>query len=190
MEDYTQTSPKGIIVDSQCSFSAAIAGTTAPADIIRELCLLEVGYFSFDARLHQGQLLVHKRLQEDVADIFAIIKASGFPVAKVVPIVYYHWLDEASMVDNNTSAFNYRLVAGTSRLSRHAAGQAIDINPYQNPVIYADGVSLPPGARYDPRAKGTLTPDSLIMQEFLSRGWQWGGDFPDLQDYHHFEKFF
>jgi peptidoglycan LD-endopeptidase CwlK len=183
-----QSSPEATIVDSRLSFVEAIAGTEAPPDVIRELCLLEVRYNSFDGRLHQGQLVIHKRLKEELAEIFAALRASFFPVARVVPIVHYGWSDEASMADNNTSAFNYRLVAGTARLSRHATGQAIDINPRQNPVIYADGVALPPGARYEPPARGTLTPGSLVMQEFLSRRWQWGGDFSGLRDYHHFEK--
>ncbi len=188
MEDSKQTTPEEIIVDSRLNFPAAIHGTAAPPAIIKDLCLLPVRYYSFDGRLHQGQLVVHQCLLEELTDIFAVIRATCFPVAKVVPIVHYGWSDEASMADNNTSAFNYRLVAGTTRLSRHATGQAIDINPGQNPVIYADGVSLPPGAVYAPQAKGALTPDGLIMQEFLSRGWQWGGDFQCLKDYHHFEK--
>ncbi|MCX5831389.1 MAG: M15 family metallopeptidase [Deltaproteobacteria bacterium] len=188
MEDNKQTSPDEIIVDSRLSFQAALAGTAAPPVITKELCLLEVRYWSFDGRLHQGQLVVNQRLQEELADIFAIIRAARFPVAKVIPVVYYGWSDEASMADNNTSAFNYRLIAGATRLSRHATGQAIDINPRQNPVIYADGVSLPPGAVYAPQAPGTLSPDSAIMQALLSRGWQWGGDFQGLKDYHHLEK--
>jgi hypothetical protein len=188
MEDSKQTSPDEIIVDSRLGFQAAIAGTAAPPAITKELCLLEVRYWSFDGRLHQGQLVVNQRLQEELADIFAFIRASRFPVAKVMPVVHYGWSDEASMSDNNTSAFNYRLIAGAARLSRHATGQAIDINPRQNPVIYADGVSLPPGAVYDPQAPGTLAPDSLLRHEFLSRGWQWGGDFQGLKDYHHLEK--
>jgi len=188
MEDNHQTSPEEVIVDSRLSFAEAIVGTTAPPAIIEELSLLEVRYYSFDGRLHQGQLVVHKHLHIELADLFAIIRASGFPVARVVPIVHYGWFDEASMADNNTSAFNYRLVAGSTRLSRHATGQAIDINPGQNPVIYPDGRLLPPGAGYFPAAQGTLAPDSRIMQEFLARGWQWGGDFHALKDYHHFEK--
>lgn len=188
IEDNRQNRPEEIIVDSRLSYAEAIYGTAAPKAIIEELCLLEVRYHSFDGRLHQGQLVLHKRLQEELAEIFATIRATCFPVAKVVPLVHYDWSDEASMADNNTAAFNYRLVAGTTRLSRHAAGQAIDINPRQNPVIYAGGVSLPPGALYAPPVQGTLTPDSLIMKEFLSRGWQWGGDFHGRKDYHHFEK--
>ena len=188
MEDNHQTSPEAMIVDSRLSFEDAIAGTAAPRAVIEELCLLDVRYVAFDGYVHLGQLVVHRCLQEELTDIFALIRAIGFPVAKVIPLVHYNWSDEASMADNNTSAFNYRPVAGTNRLSRHATGQAIDINPGQNPVIYANGVSLPPAAVYDPPAPGTSTPDSPLMQAFLSRGWQWGGDFEGLKDYHHWEK--
>jgi peptidoglycan L-alanyl-D-glutamate endopeptidase CwlK len=188
MQESKHTRPEAIIVDSRLSFAAAIAGTEAPRAVIKELCLLDVCYLSFDGKLHQGQLVVHRRLQEELVEIFTVIRAVGFPVAKVVPIVHYRWSDEASMADNNTSAFNYRRVAGTNRLSRHATGQAIDINPGQNPVIYADGISLPPGAVYNPHAPGTFTPGSAVMREFLSRGWQWGGNFKSVRDYHHWEK--
>ena len=180
--------PEAMIVDSRITFEDAIAGTAAPGAVIQELCLLDVCYVSCDGNVHQGQVVVHRRLQEELIEIFAVIRAIGFPLAKVVPIVHYGWSDEASMADNNTSAFNYRRVAGAKRLSRHATGQAIDINPVQNPVIYADGLALPPGAVYDPRAPGAFTSESPLMQAFLLRGWQWGGNFPGLKDYHHWEK--
>lgn len=177
-----------VIVDSRLRFMEALAGTTAPPAIIKTLCLLEVCYYAFDGRLHRGQLVVHRRLTEELRDIFTIIRESRFPLGKVVPIVHYRWSDEASMADNNTSAFNYRLVAGTTRLSRHAGGLAIDINPRQNPVIYADGRSLPPGAPYLLQAPGTIAGESPLQQAFASRGWLWGGAFRNVKDYHHFEK--
>lgn len=183
-----KTKSTDIIIDSRLTFTAALAGTAAPPSITAALCLLGVYYYAFDGKLHQGQLVVHKSLQEEVAEVFAIIQTRHFPVAKVVPIVHYGWSDEASMVDNNSSAFNYRLVAGTARLSCHAEGRAIDLNPYQNPVVYADGASLPAGAEYLPQASGALTRKGPVVQAFAARGWQWGGDFTNLRDYHHFEK--
>lgn len=178
------------IVDSRLTLAAALAGTPAPAAITDALCLLEVDYYAFDDKLHRGQLVVHKRLREEAAEIFAIIRARRFPVAKVIPIVHYAWSDEASMADNNSSAFNYRLIAGTNRLSRHAEGLAIDINPFQNPIIYSDGTSLPAGGEYRPGAAGALDREGPVVQAFAVRGWQWGGDFANLRDYHHFEKSF
>ena len=109
-------------------------------------------------------------------------------VMPVIPIARYGWSDLTSMADNNTSCFNYRFIAGTTRLSRHASGMAIDINPRQNPVIYEDGTFLPPEAVYSPRAGGAFSPSSPILKEFVSRGWKWGGEFASIKDYHHFEK--
>ena len=176
------------ILDSRMSFAEAISGTTAPPEVIKQLCILDVHYYSFDGMLHQGQLVVSRRLAGEIADIFLKIKELRFPVDRAIPLVHYGWSDEASMADTNTSSFNYRFVAGTTRLSRHATGEAIDINPHQNPVIYEGGLTLPEGATYIPGAKGTLHPESLVLQEFLSIGWKWGGHFPHISDYHHFEK--
>jgi len=179
---------KSVIVDSRLSFPEALAGIGAPLAIIDFLSLLEVMYYSFDGRLHQGQLVVHGRLREELREIFTILQDRHFPLGKVIPIVHYGWSDEASMADNNTSAFNYRLIAGTDRLSNHARGLAIDINPGQNPVIYPDGRSLPPGVVYAPEEPGTIIPEGPVLMAFLSRGWRWGGYFDQIKDYHHFEK--
>jgi hypothetical protein len=92
------------------------------------------------------------------------------------------------MEANNSSAFNYRFIAGTQKLSNHASGLAVDLNPFQNPFIYGTGKIQPSGAVYRLDAPGTLTELSPILQAFLERGWQWGGHFQGFLDYHHFEK--
>lgn len=170
--------PVSPLVDSAMTSPEAVAA----------LRLIDVRHWSFDGRLHAGQLVVHRDLAADVRAIFDWIERSRFPVAKAVPIVRYGWSDDASMADNNTSAFNYRLVEGTERLSLHALGRAVDLNPRVNPVIYGDGRISPPGAAYRPGAPGTVTPAHPLMEEFRGRGWTWGGDFEALKDYHHFEK--
>ncbi len=176
------------IVDCRMSFHEAIAGTTAPEEVLQQLCLLEVSYYSFDGALHRGQLVVHRQLAGELEEMFAMMREIRFPVARVIPIVRYGWSDLTSMADNNTSCFNYRFIAGSTRLSHHATGKAIDINPCQNPVIYEDGTTLPPEAVYMPQSEGVLGPASPLLQEFLSRHWQWGGKFASLKDYHHLEK--
>jgi peptidoglycan L-alanyl-D-glutamate endopeptidase CwlK len=177
-----------IIIDSQMSIAEAIDGTKAPEYMIRELCLVDVLYYSFDGELHQGQLVVHQSVRQEIEEIFALIRSERFPVARVIPIVHYGWSDNASMAANNTSAFNYRRVAGTRRLSRHATGHAVDINPIQNPVIYQDGRISPKGARYQPGISGTLSEDSLVVRAFIDRGWCWGRHFKSMMDHHHFQK--
>lgn len=177
-----------LIIDSRMTFAEAVAGTRAPLHVIRELCLVDVLYYSFDGKLHQGQVIVHQSVRPDVEEIFALIKRERFPIAKAVPIVKYGWSDNASMAANNTSAFNYRRVAGTRRLSRHATGHAVDINPVQNPVIYRTGRISPKGAFYQPGTKGTLSEDSPVVRAFIERGWRWGGHFESMMDAHHFQK--
>jgi hypothetical protein len=92
------------------------------------------------------------------------------------------------MADNNTSAFNYRKVAGKNSLSNHSFGIAIDINPFQNPAIYSDGNISPKGASYDTKKAGTIDEKSFITIEFKKLGWTWGGDWNSLKDYQHFQK--
>ena len=100
----------------------------------------------------------------------------------------YGWQDHESMAANNTSGFNFRVIEGTTKLSLHSFGRALDINPVQNPVIYPHGLIAPEGAVYNPQKKGAFTAANPIVQEFLKRGWHWGGNFEQPKDYHHFEK--
>lgn len=177
-----------IIVDSALSFSEAIAGTTAPEQIVDTLSFLDVFYYSFDGRKHQGQIVINSVLEDDVCEIFALLEKLQFPVGKVIPIAEYQWDDYKSMSANNSSGFNFRVIEGTTKLSMHSLGRAVDINPLQNPVIYPDGRIAPEGAAYQPGAVGSLTADHPVVREFLERGWHWGGNFEQPKDYHHFEK--
>lgn len=177
-----------VIIDSEMTFQESIEGTKAPKNVINDLLLLNVQYYSFDNKLHQGQLLISKEVESDIKEIFEIILKIKFPINKVIPIVKYGWDDDSSMADNNTSAFCYRFVAGTSRLSNHALGKAIDINPFNNPVVYENGRVSPEGAQYNTKKFYTFTKDNPIVIEFLKRGWRWGGNFESFKDYHHFDK--
>jgi peptidoglycan LD-endopeptidase CwlK len=176
------------IVDSRMTFDEATFGTRAPREVIDRLCLVDVRYRAFDGRLHQGQLIIHREVKTDIVEIFGLIERTVFPVFQVVPIVKYDWSDDLSMADNNTSAFNYRMVLGTDRLSNHAFGKAVDINPYLNPVIDEDGLIDPPGAGYIPERAGTFDDSHPVVRAFLNRGWRWGGHFKPKKDYHHFDK--
>jgi peptidoglycan LD-endopeptidase CwlK len=131
----TEMAKGGVIVDCAMDFTGSIAGTAAPREIIETLCLISVRYVGFDGRLHEGQLVVHRELASDLEEIFALMESLKFPVAGAVPVVRYGWSDTASMAADNTSAFNYRKTAGTDRLSCHASGRAIDINPRLNPAV-------------------------------------------------------
>jgi peptidoglycan LD-endopeptidase CwlK len=177
-----------IIVDSAMSFAEAIEGTMAPEEIIDNLSFLDVCYYSFDGKRHQGQIVVNRELEDDICEIFELIEELKFPVGQVIPIAGFQWDDYKSMAANNSSGFNFRVIAGTTKLSMHSLGRAVDINPAQNPIIYPDGKIAPEGAVYTPGKAGTITGDHPVVWTFLERGWHWGGNFAQPKDYHHFEK--
>jgi peptidoglycan L-alanyl-D-glutamate endopeptidase CwlK len=176
-----------IIIDSHITLMEALKGKEIPNTNTKNLRIIDVEYYSFDNRLHRGQVVIHKDLAEDIKEIFTLIKEKKFPVKKVVPINKYNWLDEASMKDNNTSAFNYRVINGTRTFSTHSLGRAIDINPLLNPRI-KNGKIFPEGAVYNKYARGTITAHSWLTHEFYKRGWRWGGDWKFTKDYQHFER--
>lgn len=176
-----------LIVDSDYSLEEALKGIEIPSDVRKDLVIVKVQYYSFDDNLHQGQVVISQKLKNDIEKIFTIIKNERFPVDKVIPIVHYNWNDERSMEDNNTSAFNYRFIAGTKKLSNHSFGTAIDINPLLNPYIRKD-LHQPEGSVYDSAKPGTITENSFLVKEFKKLGWDWGGDWKDRKDYQHFEK--
>jgi hypothetical protein len=178
----------GVVVESAMEFAQAVDGTAAPREVLERLSLIDLHYLGFNGRRHLGQILVHRDLAVDIEEVFALMQTLKFPVAGVVPIVRYGWSDEASMAADNSSAFNYRTIAGTARLSRHALGRAVDINPRENPAVYPDGRIAPAGAVYRPGSPGTFTDDHPAVCAFLERGWRWGGHFDHVRDYHHFEK--
>jgi peptidoglycan LD-endopeptidase CwlK len=177
-----------IIVDSAMDFAGAVAGTDAPREILETLCLIDVRYPGFDGCRHAGQLVAHRELAAEIRALFLWFEREGFPIGRAVPIVRYGWSDEESMTADNTSVFNYRFIAGTDRLSRHAAGRALDVNPFRNPAITPDGRISPAGAVYRPESPGTFSDGHPAVRAFQERGWRWGGHFDHMRDYHHFEK--
>ena len=176
-----------IIIDCNYTFEESIKGIEIPLKIIDQLTLVEVEYYSFDEKLHRGQLVINQKAEKDILEIFNFIKESRFRIEKVIPSVKYNWNDEASMNDNNTVAFNYRKVKGSKVISSHSYGMAIDINPLQNPHIKGNAI-IPKKGKYDINTQGTILRESNLLKEFVKRGWQWGGRWTSSKDYQHFEK--
>jgi hypothetical protein len=168
------------------SLDEALAGKEIPNEIRNNLTLINVPYFSFDREVLEGQLVVHKEAADEVQEIFKKLLKTKFQIQKIVPIVAYNWDDDVSMSENNTSAFNYRFIFGTDRLSNHSYGRAIDINPVQNPYTRYDGTTVPLKAQYDPLKTGSVTAE--VVSIFKSYGWKWGGDWETVKDWQHFEK--
>lgn len=185
------------IIDSAITLEEALQSSPAPLTIRSELVLLTVHYVGFDARHHQGQIVVHSDVADDVRSFFERALALRFPIQSVIPIgdARFNWNDEVSCCANNSSGFNYRTIAGTDELSKHSYGKAFDINPMQNIYIrYKNNQEisrLPKDGIYDETANGTLTTNHPLVTHMKDREWTWGGDWTPKSgriDYQHFEK--
>jgi peptidoglycan LD-endopeptidase CwlK len=185
--------PEDPVIDSAISLSEALR-KESPPEFKKRQRIIDVFYYSFDGKIHLGQLVIDRRLVKDIRKVFRVALENKFPMTSVIPISHDRFFkdgkwneDDQSMLSNNTSAFNYRMVTGGTALSKHSYGFAIDINPVQNPYIKGD-IVLPPGAVYDINKPGTLTPDCPVVKTFIRLGWTWGGNWESLKDYQHFEK--
>jgi len=162
-----------------------------------ELRYVKVLYFGFDGQTHSGELIVNKLIAEDIVEIFQELYELEYPIEQMVLVDEYDADDNTSMAANNSSAFNYRKIDGTDRISLHSYGMAIDINPRYNPYVRTmDGktvVTPENGYKYADRA---LEGDYYINTEdacylaFTKKGFLWGGEWNNQKDYQHFYKEF
>jgi hypothetical protein len=95
------------------------------------------------------------------------------------------------MAADNTSAFNCRRIPGSPSRgwSMHAYGEAIDVNPVENPYIVGDRVLPPAGRRFVDRARrrpGMAVSGGVLVNAFAAVGWKWGGNWRNSLDYQHF----
>lgn len=184
-----QAEPEEVIIDCNYTFEEALEGSNAPQNLRDNLSLYEVRYISTDGKLHQGQILSNKEIEQDVKEMFEIMLRENFVIEKAIPIVKYGWDDNKSMEDNNTYCFCYRDMS----YSFHANGMAIDINPYFNPQRWKGEWrkarrDKPAGAVYDTTRNGTFKEGSLIVNEWKARGFHWGHYMERKADDHHFQK--
>lgn len=159
---------------------------------INDLAYLQLSYWGFDNKIHQGILIVNEQLADEIVQIFHELFLIKFPIAKMQLLDAYQGDDEKSMADNNTVAFNCRALTSDSHFySLHSYGRAIDINPLVNPFINNGFVLPPQGSAYllrNPHIKGIIVKGNAAYKIFMKYGWRWGGDWQQLKDYQHFEK--
>jgi hypothetical protein len=154
-----------------------------------DLRLVTLTHWGFDARPHRGRLIVHRDAAAAMVRVFRALFAARFPIRKVRLVEAYGSDDDRSMAADNTSAFNCRLVEGSSSWSEHAYGRAIDVNPLENPYVRRGHVSPPGGRRYVDRTqwkRGMIHRGDAVVRAFAAVGWEWGGDWSSLKDYQHF----
>ena len=156
-----------------------------------DLSQIEMTHWGFDGEIHTGQLIVASTLAELVRDAFEHAYNWRFAIERMEPVSQFDGDDNQSMAANNTSAFNCRSVTGGSSWSQHSYGNAIDINPIQNPYVRGTTVLPPEGESYlerDPEVPGLIIEPGPVTGPFLRKGWGWGGQWTSLKDYQHFSE--
>ncbi len=161
-----------------------------------DLRYVHVLYTDFDGETQEGELICNAAIAQDLVEIFYELHENGYPIEQIRLVDEYGGDDEASMAANNTSCFNYRSVAGTGTLSKHALGRAVDINPLYNPYITrnADGSrEVSPSAGWDYVDRSADFPhkidtSDLCYRLFTEHGFTWGGSWTSPKDYQHFQK--
>lgn len=160
-----------------------------------DLALVHVQYYDFNGSVQEGDMVCNKLIAQDLVEIFEELYKEKYPVDKIRLVDEYGGDDEASMADDNSSCFNYRVVAGTDRLSNHSYGLAVDINPFYNPYIRTrNGKTIisPAGSEaYADRSADfphKIDENDLCYRLFTEHGFDWGGAWTHSKDYQHFEK--
>ncbi len=152
---------------------------------------LDVTYWGFDGQLHVGSIVVARSAVNAVDAMFRAAFNDHFAIRQVLPIEYYRGDDVASMSADNSSAFNCRTVVGNPRqLSQHSYGNALDVNPFENPYVTGSTVYPAGSNTYLNRGHvrpGMVMPGDAIHGTLSAYGWLWGGRW-SLPDYQHFSS--
>ncbi|WP_133128259.1 M15 family metallopeptidase [Legionella nagasakiensis] len=190
-ESHFKSSIKSITTSTKMQMMKSTWNSHCPVSL-NDLREVELTYWGFDDKSHQGILIVHKELAKEIVAIFRMLYVHKFPIQRMELMDVYYGDDVAAMMANNTSAFSCREVTGQPGVfSQHSYGRAIDINPLINPYVKGEQVLPIAGKPFMARNKthrGKITKNSIIYNEFIKYGWDWGGDWFDVQDYQHFEK--
>ena len=152
-------------------------------------------HWDYDEKIHIGEMVCNKLIADKVARILRQLFDAKYPIQRMLLPDVYDADDETQMRDNNSSCFCYRAIAGTTKLSKHARGLAVDINTLYNHYYKdrEDGsrfIQPATAAEYCDRTKEfpyKIDHEDLCFRLFTEAGFEWGGDWTTCKDFQHFE---
>jgi hypothetical protein len=157
-----------------------------------QLRVLTVTTWGFDNRTHASQLVVNEDAAAKLRIVFRKLYDLHFPIRDMRIDDAYQKNQPAYVSD----AFECRQAvpspcsggSGTGHWSEHAYGEAVDINPVENPYVGCGMTRTAASKPYLDRSKlrpGMVTP--AVVAAFESVGWGWGGSWSgNTKDYMHF----
>jgi hypothetical protein len=163
---------------------------------LSRLRVLTVPYWGFDHRKHTGKLVVNERAAAPLGRVFVRLYELRFPI-RHMSLSDMYGPSRAWPADGDvTASFECRQAVpspctggtGTGSWSEHAYGEAVDVNPVENPYVGCGRTSDGSSRRYLDRSHhrpGMVTP--AVVAAFRSIGWGWGGSWSgSTKDYMHF----
>ena len=164
---------------------------TVPREELRYLHAL---HKNLEGETLEGEMIVNAAIAEDVLEILKELYLADYPIERMVLVDEYGADDETSMRANNSSAFNFRFISHTTRVSKHGYGLAVDINTLYNPYTkMVDGKRIIEPATGEPYLDRSasfpykIEEGDLCCRLFTERSFVWGGSWTDRKDYQHFE---
>jgi hypothetical protein len=169
------------------------AGCPVPLSGLR---LLNVSYWGFDGARHTGQLVVNASAAGRLTEVFRRLYALRFPIHHMAVSDEYGPGTVQPADGDVTASFECRQAVpspctggtGTGSWSEHAYGEAVDLNPVENPYVGCGMTRDRTALSYLDRSRvrrGMVTP--AVVAAFRSVGWGWGGSWSgSTKDYMHF----
>ena len=156
---------------------------------------IRVLHWDHDNKTHRGEMICHRSIADTLVEIFKELYKAKYPIQRMVLPHLYGNDDEAQMQDNNTSCYCPRTVKGTTVMSKHALGLAVDLNPLYNPYyktrkngsLDVQPSTATPFVDREKEFNYKIDHNDLAYKLFTSHGFRWGGDWKSCKDYQHFE---
>lgn len=163
---------------------------------LSDLRVLTVSYYGFDRSPHTGQLVVNRSAAAPLARVFGQLYRLRFSIRHMSLSDAYGPARSRPPDGDVSGAFDCRQAVpspcvggtGTGAWSEHAFGEAVDLNPVENPYVGCGQTRDPASRPYFNRSRhrrGMVT--RAVVRAFHSIGWGWGGSWTgSTKDYMHF----
>jgi hypothetical protein len=160
----------------------------------RNVRLVTAPYYGFDHQTHMGQIVVNEAVATSVFGVLRKLYAMRFPIREMSFDAMYGPHPHPN--GDVTASFECRQAAAspcsggrTGTWSMHAYGEAVDLDPRENPYVGC-GMTRDKTARsYMKRSNvrpGMVT-KAIYRATFAAVGWGWGGLWSgSTKDYMHF----
>ncbi len=165
---------------------------------ISGLRVLTLSFWGFDGKPHTGQIVTNANAVEPLTTVFRRMYALHFEIHHMQLTDNYGKASQLPRDGDVTYSFSCRAAVpspctgGTSThtWSMHAYGDAIDVNPVENPYVGCGQTRDKTAVSFmtrTPLRRGMVTP--AVLAAFHDVGWGWGGSwYGSTKDYMHFSS--